>query len=291
MLRNDTPPEHVLRVELDAEKPEAVTEQMRNCTRPNKACCQRTTYLCPLDANSNNNAIVVECLCRDGDLCNKRGSKLRKDLIKTFQATRPCETHTVFEHLLWQTIAYKKPNADRKRGYMCPVFYHFARSRRKNAFLQLVFRNNFVFVNGSDIKLFREDGCHLVEVDIREESNCTEQLFGTYNGSTYEKLLILLCAVEGNPLGERRKSYPDSKLKKTIDANLTAAKAEFPTCKNGSLSMDFESLSELVMDSSKLFDMYDNVTDGTNDNITTAHCYVEVRFIYQHQYDFTFGAV
>lgn len=115
-------------------------------------------------------------------------------------------------------------------------------------------------------------------MDIREESNCTEQLFGTYNGSTYEKLLILLCAVEGahesnatrrrnrlgNPLGERRKSYPDSKLKKTIDANLTAAKAEFPTCKNGSLSMDFESLSELVMDSSKLFDMYDNVTDGTN---------------------------
>ncbi|KAH7694792.1 hypothetical protein AAVH_38157 [Aphelenchoides avenae] len=95
----------------------------------------------------------------------------------------------------------------------------------------------------------------------------------------------------GNPLGENRTSYPDAELKKTIAANLTAAKAQFPTCKNGYWSLDFGSLSELVVNNSKLERRFDSLTEGTNDDITTAHCYVEVSFVYQHHYNFTFGAV
>ncbi|KAH7693884.1 hypothetical protein AAVH_39076, partial [Aphelenchoides avenae] len=141
------------------------------------------------------------------------------------------------------------------------------------------------------LRLFREDGCQLVEVDIKDVGNCSEKLFGEHDQLFKKDLLILLCSVEGNPLGERRTSYPDAELKRTIEANLTAAKEAFPTCKTDFKSIDFESVSELVVDNSKLERwLFDDVTDGTNDNITMAYCYVEVSFLYQQQYNFTFGA-
>ncbi|KAH7721517.1 hypothetical protein AAVH_10978 [Aphelenchoides avenae] len=206
-----------------------------------------------------------------------------------FEETRPCETHTIYEHLLWGTIAYKKPGTDWRHGYMCPIFYNFAHPGRPNAFLQLLNMNNFGFVESSDAKIFRGGGCHLVEVEVQEYGYCTEKLLGALDQPLVDMFLILFCSVEGNPLGEPRTTYPDAELKKTIEANLTAAKAEFPICKTDFRSMDFASLSELVLDNSTLGRLYDNLTGGTNDNITTAHCYVEVNFVYQHQYNFTFG--
>ncbi|KAH7721553.1 hypothetical protein AAVH_11014 [Aphelenchoides avenae] len=280
--RHKTKLSRVLRVELDAERPEAFTQWVQDCTletlHKKGRCCQRTTTQCPLDPKQATNEIAVECFCRDGDLCNKRHSSLDKDvelfrnLSRLFKVARPCETHTVLEHLLWGTIMHKKPNTSETTGYMCPVFYNFAHPGRPNTFLQLLNKNNFEFGD---------------ELDWNELH------------------LILLCAVEGNPLGERRPSYPDAELKKTIEANLTAAKEAFPVCKNDFQSLDFESLSELVVDNSKLERLYDKLTDGTNgivlvasgfhshfpDNITTVHCYVEVSFVYQQQYNFTFGAV
>ncbi|KAH7724039.1 hypothetical protein AAVH_08477 [Aphelenchoides avenae] len=80
-------------------------------------------------------------------------------------------------------------------------------------------------------------------------------------------LLILLCSAEDIPLGEPRTSYPDAEPKKTIEANLTAAKAEYPKYESGSPSMDFAN------------------------NSTTPYCYVEVTFVYQEQYNFTFEEV
>ncbi|KAH7721525.1 hypothetical protein AAVH_10986 [Aphelenchoides avenae] len=215
-------------------------------------------------------AIVVKCVCSDDDLCNKRRSFVDKNLVDMFKKARPCETHTVYEHLLWRADTYKKPNTSKTEGHMCPIFYNFAHPGRPNAFL-----------------LFRQDGCHLVEATISESGNCTDKLFGDHDQPLREGLLILLC----NPLGEHRTPYPDAELKKTIGANLTAAKAEFPTCTNGSWSLDFVSVSELVMDNSKLEHMFNDIPNGTNDNITTPHCYVEVSFVYQQQYNFTFGAV
>ncbi|KAH7721552.1 hypothetical protein AAVH_11013 [Aphelenchoides avenae] len=298
---NKTEDSRVLRVELDAEKPEAFTKWVQDCTllamRTPGRCCQRTATLCPLDPKQDSYEIAVECFCRDGDLCNKQHSSLDMDVelfrtqVRKFKEARPCDTHTVFEHLLWGTSVYKKNGTDLRHRYMCPVFYNFAHLGRPNTFLHLLNLNNFKFVDGLDWKLFEQHGCTLVEVEITEVGNCTEKLFGEHDNSLSEVHLILLCSVEGNPLGERRPSYPDADLKKTIQRNLTAAKADYPKCKSDSLSMSFKDLSELVVNNSKLFDLYDDMKIGTNDNITTAHCYVGVSFVYQQQYNFTFGAV
>ncbi|KAH7721511.1 hypothetical protein AAVH_10972 [Aphelenchoides avenae] len=259
--RDDTPPEDVLRVDFDAAKAETITDEVRS----------------------------------DGDLCNAGISYMNpryKKRIEMFKKARPCEAHTAVEHLFWQITTYKKPSPNLTEGYMCPVFYNFAHPGRPNAFLQLKKSNNFWFVNKSDVELLREDGCHLVEVDIKEVANCSEKLFEEYDHLDIKRLIILLCAVEGNPLGESRASFPDAELKKTIAANLTAAKEAFPTCKTDFKPMDFESVSELALDSGKFERwMFDSVADGTNDDITTVHCYVEVSFVYQQQYNFTFGAV
>ncbi|KAH7721524.1 hypothetical protein AAVH_10985 [Aphelenchoides avenae] len=209
---NKTRLEDALRVDLDAAA--AITKWMENCAEEdNSACCHPTSTLCPMDQVQATGPIGVECVCVDGDMCNKRHSYVDKELTRTFKKARPCETQTAYEHLLSLSDDYKKPSTNLTHGYMC------------------------------------------------------------------------------NPLGERRTSYPDAELKKTISANLTAAKAEFHTCKNGSWLLDFESVSELVVDNSKLEHMFNGITNGTNDNITTAHCYVEVSFAYQQQYHFTFGAV
>ncbi|KAH7696956.1 hypothetical protein AAVH_35964, partial [Aphelenchoides avenae] len=290
---NETNLEDVLRVDLDTEHPTAIDENMRNCTLyPDEPCCQRTTTLCPLDANSTVNEIRVECFCSDGDLCNKRRSYVEEDLARNFKEAPPCETHTLYEHLLGQERdAYKKPDSEPIEGFMCPVFYNFAHPGRPNAFLQLLFENNFGFLEPADYELFEEHGCHLVEVNIREMGDCPEKLFENHDHKLVKSVLILLCSVEGNPLGERRTSYPDAELKKTIEVNLTDAKAEYPKCKTDFRSMDFASLSKLVVDNSKLFDMYDDRKNGTNDNTTTPYCYVEVSLVYQQQYNFTFGEV
>ncbi|KAH7691277.1 hypothetical protein AAVH_40210, partial [Aphelenchoides avenae] len=187
----------------------------------------------------------------DGDLCNKRRSYLDLDYekrIEFFKRARPCESQTAAEHLLLLPAEYKKSDwlYDEMHGYMCPIFYNFAHPGRRNTFLQLAYANNFWFVDDTDKEIFLEDGCRLVEVDIKETGKCSEKLFEEYDHSDMKRLLILLCAVTGNPLGIYRSSYPDAELKKNISAKLIAAKAEFPTCKNDFKSLDFESLSELV---------------------------------------------
>ncbi|KAH7701493.1 hypothetical protein AAVH_31373, partial [Aphelenchoides avenae] len=297
-VSNVTDVDRVLQVNLQAASP--VTPDMRACKQDSKdgSCCQVEPRLCPVDPalESVGASIVVECYCWGGDLCNKKGSYLEKELVGKFKEARPCESQTAAEHLLLQTRGgeHKKPNTSDTTGYMCPVFYSFAQPGRPSTYLRLLSMNNFQFYDNqaeSDESLFQEDGCHLVDVVIREEDYCGGQLFGNSDAMSLEVVLILLCSVEGNPLGEPQTSYPDAELKTTIEANLTAAKAEFPTCKTDSLSMDFESLSELVLDSSKLGRMYDERQTATNDNITTAYCYVELSFVYQQQYNFTFEAV
>ncbi|KAH7721527.1 hypothetical protein AAVH_10988 [Aphelenchoides avenae] len=281
--------EDALRVDLDAAA--AITDWMKDCAGDgNSACCQPTNTLCPMDPIQATEPIVVECVCVDGDMCNKRRSYVDKGLVRKFRKARPCETHTAYEHLLSLSDDYKKPETNLTNGYMCPVFYNFAYPARKDRFLQLVAGNNLDFPDENDIELFQEEGCYLVEVTIAEDSDCPEKLLEQDNGSSNRNLLIMICSVEGNPLGENRTSYPDAELKKTIATNLTAAKEAFPTCKNGSWSLDFESISELVMDNSKLEHMFSDIPNGTNDNITTVHCFVDVKFAYQQQYDFTFGA-
>ncbi|KAH7721549.1 hypothetical protein AAVH_11010 [Aphelenchoides avenae] len=297
-VSNKTDVDRVLQVSLQAARP--VTPDMRACKEESTddSCCQRLPLnLCPVDRDQESvgKPIVVECYCWGGDLCNKNRSYLDKELVRKFKKARPCEAQTATEHLLLQTRGgeHKKPNTSETIGFMCPVFYSFAQPGRPSKYLRLLSMNNFQFYNNqpeADESLFQEDGCHLIDVKIREMDYCGGQLFGD-SESTDELLLILLCSVEGNPLGENRTSYPDAELKKTISANLTAAKAEFPTCKTDSLSMDFESVSELALDNSKLKRMYNERQTETNDNITTAHCFVEVSFVYRQQYNFTFGAV